>query len=1484
MRADITRSTYRPAKRFSGVRMQQGRVQLDADWNEQLDIQAHLDHTTTLDVVGPCGVPETGGGFEVGLTPGGKDLSLSAGRIYVDGFLCENAAEWVGVTAITNGELTLPNLLVDGAPVSAGQWFEISGQGAIPTPPLAQVDSIDNAGKIKFATLGNYGALMGVTVRRVTTYLTQTDLPNPAHAKAGPPASIDLATGDYAAYLDVWQRGLTAHEDTSLLEKALGGPDTAFRSKTVWQLQIIEIKNPQGPLGCDVQFPDWDALVHRQLGAMAAHGKVPDQQSGDPLCLLPPGSNYNGLENQLYRIEIHTPGQLGTATFKWSRENGSVEARWLSVSGQEIKVDSTGRDSVLGFTGAGAIELVDDSNDLQAAPNQVGLIKGYTVADDTTIVLPQSVNLQNKMPDKTLNPRIRRWENEQEIATGAGWIPLERGVEVQFADGGASYNTGDYWLVSARTASGADIGDVEWPVDPLGVHLFKPPDGVRHHFCRLAVFHTAANTITLGGDCRAEFPSLATIDAEDVAYTGSCAGAGPTVETALDFLCANTQIPDHNLHLHGTGIVCGLQVECVGSTDKRVIVKTGQAIAHDGQVVNFAGQQFDVVTAASTYDNAHQGGPLIVTDTQKGDGEASLYMALDQQNTWALAVEPFDPSKDTPQSRLEGTLLKNIYDDCIKNLQVWLQQQLNDPNNTSPASKADQLKAALVNLSYQVINKNTGQNIFLSLREHKLLLDFYNGLKQELQSNTYCAMFNNARPYPDYTKFAHLQNLGMDTVFGKGTHNRLRLRPGTNDAFTVGAGLNPLKPSMTLNCYDMKAGQLVSVIDPLSGVSLKGNANTSSGADSVRDVAFLNKNQIFVIIPTRDGQNTIIRPGVMAGSDITWGPQSILCGVKLITLATTAADKSHLYAIGQGTGLYKLEVSDLKNITATLVGAGFEAVGHLRMTDDGRAFATAGNAKTGEFKTIETRTVSNQPVPGTINLAFSGFDDVVLDGTNVWATEGRSGNAKAVRPYSMTDGKPAGGVEIYPGGVQLEYMAKTNQVMLAEQADFSLRLVDAKQHTLASPYLLPMQVNPVAIATDGTNVYVLNYLSNTIITITDRGLLDPNFATKPILDDLAAYRAAALNAFADLTGGFAEYLKDCLCDHLLVDCPDPQADPKIYLGTVRIRGSLVDRICNLNKRRYVKSFPTVGYWLSLFPVLPLFKWAIARFCCITIPDTMSKYEASTAGSTSQPGDTGSNPVETLQQWLGTAHGVDLFSFLGNALSSGGVFGQLVQDAFLPPKGQAPDSSPQTIISNQPPAGQVMGGRAIAGQPTATVVGNLKAAGVNVEVTHYKPNPTLFARAVGSYFTDPVPGSTLTLYDQAGIVQAYTVLPQGPSADLHTQVTALTQSVQAKDQQINQLTSQMADLQVQQAQLLATQRQHFEAVSSLQALVSAQAAATSAQAGLAAPQAAAVTLAMPVAAPQVAPEAAPLATPEAAPLATPAAAPLAKPKRRRRSRP
>src|SRR5438093_1172284 len=110
MKGDFSRQTFDPTKHYSGVLLQQGRVQLDADWNEQQAIHQHRIETETQDVIGPCGAPLHEAGFQVTVQTQGilNRLLVSKGRYYVDGMLCENEAD----TFVLN----LPPLLSGGNP------------------------------------------------------------------------------------------------------------------------------------------------------------------------------------------------------------------------------------------------------------------------------------------------------------------------------------------------------------------------------------------------------------------------------------------------------------------------------------------------------------------------------------------------------------------------------------------------------------------------------------------------------------------------------------------------------------------------------------------------------------------------------------------------------------------------------------------------------------------------------------------------------------------------------------------------------------------------------------------------------------------------------------------------------------------------------------------------------------------------------------------------------------------------------------------------------------------------------------------------------------------------------------------------------------------------------------------------------------------------------------------------------------------------
>jgi hypothetical protein len=91
MKGDFARVTFDPSRHYSQVFQQQGRVLLEADWNEQAQIQLHLLRTLVRDLVGQCWA--AGGGFAITSTTTNADGSskplpltdwqLAPGHFYV---------------------------------------------------------------------------------------------------------------------------------------------------------------------------------------------------------------------------------------------------------------------------------------------------------------------------------------------------------------------------------------------------------------------------------------------------------------------------------------------------------------------------------------------------------------------------------------------------------------------------------------------------------------------------------------------------------------------------------------------------------------------------------------------------------------------------------------------------------------------------------------------------------------------------------------------------------------------------------------------------------------------------------------------------------------------------------------------------------------------------------------------------------------------------------------------------------------------------------------------------------------------------------------------------------------------------------------------------------------------------------------------------------------------------------------------------------
>jgi hypothetical protein len=508
MKADFSSISFDPTRRFARVLMQQGRVQLDADWNEQAAILLRYLHALAADLIGPFGGPRLRVGFVVQEFPAALaapgNFLLAPGHYYVDGILCENDPMQVPVASVAGQpkQLQVPFWTLDGAEFDTDQYLELLNP-AKPASMFVQVAGISQA--TSTITLDqDVSAFAPVSLRRVTTYLTQPDLPAPAQ----------LPASNYLAYLDVWERLVTYVEDDAIREVALNGSDTAARSKVVFQVKAMPPNTALVDPTTLIDAPNRDFLRARSLKTAV---------STDP-CTISPNAQYRGPENQLYRVEIHTgsgvdaAGNAAKPTFKWSRDNGAAVFPIVRSSGAaSFVLESLGRDDRFGLTEGDWVEIQDDDSVLLNRAENLLQVQSIDRPGLTVTLAGTPSSNTGKSPAK--HPLLRRWDqqfgdsseggldkgpdNAALVVEGSGdaFLDLENGVQIQFVPNPAGeplaqYRTGDYWRIPARVAT----GDVEWPTeavtDAQGVVVLSaialPPQGIEHHYAPLANITVAA--------------------------------------------------------------------------------------------------------------------------------------------------------------------------------------------------------------------------------------------------------------------------------------------------------------------------------------------------------------------------------------------------------------------------------------------------------------------------------------------------------------------------------------------------------------------------------------------------------------------------------------------------------------------------------------------------------------------------------------------------------------------------------------------------------------------------------------------------------------------------------------------------------------------------------------------------------------------------------------------------------------------------------
>jgi hypothetical protein len=415
MHGDFSRDTFDAAKHFSRVLMQQGRVQLDSDFNEQDAIVWWRLRHMARDLIGrhaaSSELPDSFKVAAIDISGGGyapRDFSIAAGRYYVEGILCENDAK-VQYTkqpsfSITNNDDTAALMDRRTYLVYLDVWER-------------QVTFIEDP-LIREVALGGPDTCTRAKVEwqvRVSE-LTSEQASNPAD------------TGE--DLLDQFLLSAGLHSSKDPLLRVRSSPDTHYRGAEN-RLYRVEIHQPGVAT---------DATSGRE-------GKPTFKWSRDNGATIFPIDEISGSEVRLSNFAQHKHPRLQVGD-------------WVEVVDQEYELRGM------------ALPLVQVTH-IQRGDRQVRLSRSVPDARGREPALHPYVRRWDQRDGVDENGTVPIVAHVPE-----GWTQVEDGVEIRFSDSG-NYRTGDYWMIPARTATAdvewpAGRGGPSW-VAPQGImHCYAP--------------------------------------------------------------------------------------------------------------------------------------------------------------------------------------------------------------------------------------------------------------------------------------------------------------------------------------------------------------------------------------------------------------------------------------------------------------------------------------------------------------------------------------------------------------------------------------------------------------------------------------------------------------------------------------------------------------------------------------------------------------------------------------------------------------------------------------------------------------------------------------------------------------------------------------------------------------------------------------------------------------------------------------------------
>lgn len=447
MHGDFSNVTFDSARRFSRVLQQQGRVQLDADTNEDGELLLHALRALARDLIGSHGGP--GDAFRIGpLTdedgaPVPRDLRAAPGSYYVDGVRCE-APEALRYTDQSDH----PGAPALGTDTTYLVYLDVWERwvSSLQEPRLREV-----------ALAGPDTAGRAQVVRQLRVHEIAVD-----------PTSevVEDLYRELIAELQPADRGLLraqARFDDDADDPCITPPDAQYRGREN-QLYRVEVFTAADPAGQQPATFVWS----RDNGSVAF-----------PLLDL--------------EIDADPPrSTLALDAFHPDAQRGLTPGHWVELRDDTDDLDGLALGRARRLHRVSSVDTLESTVVVEGVPDLASRFKPSA---------HPIVRRWDHDGDPDLDGALRIDEDHGDDR----WLELEDGVQVQFL-AGQRYRPGDYWLIPART----HIGDVLWPRAADGAAAALPSDGVTHYYAPLAALRVGpGGEIIDVRDLRRAFAALA---------------------------------------------------------------------------------------------------------------------------------------------------------------------------------------------------------------------------------------------------------------------------------------------------------------------------------------------------------------------------------------------------------------------------------------------------------------------------------------------------------------------------------------------------------------------------------------------------------------------------------------------------------------------------------------------------------------------------------------------------------------------------------------------------------------------------------------------------------------------------------------------------------------------------------------------------------------------------------------------------------------